>query len=447
MKKKVLIVDDEPRMAQAICTALSRNPDLQVRTAQDGAAALATVRQLGADVVVTDWKMPKLDGLQLMAALKAEFPTLPVILMTAFGDVPSAVQAIKRGAFDYVTKPFDNDELRALVARALQIEALQQENRALKAALAKDRRLDRMIAESPAMQDVLSLVERAAPSNSTVLITGESGTGKELIARLVHHLSPRTAGPFVAVNIKAFASGVLESELFGHASGAFTGAQADHEGCFERANGGTLFLDELGELPEDAQAKLLRVLQEREIQPVGGHGPRPIDVRVVAATHRDLHERIRNGNFREDLYFRLAVIPVHLPPLRERREDILPLADGMTARMYESSGTRRPLSPEARDHLVGYAWPGNVRELENTLERALVLARGPQIEPEDLLLMPPATSLAATPLSLQGRLDAAAISAINAALQTHQGRRADAAAELGMDRSTLYRWMKRLKLD
>ncbi len=391
MKPRVVIVDDEERMAGVVAAALGRAGYECVQCAS-GDAALAALEERPADVVVTDWKMPGMDGLTLLRSLRARWPATPVVLLTAYGSVPSAVAAMREGAFDFVTKPFDNDELRALVARALDLTRLERENRYLRQEVASRYAPDATVAESEASRKLLDLVRRVAPSRATVLIQGESGTGKELVARLLHYWSDRVGHPFVAVNCKAFAEGVLESELFGHERGAFTGAVAARPGCFERASGGTLFLDEIGEIGADFQAKLLRVLQDGEVLPVGGTRPRRVDVRVVTAR-------------------RLA------------------------------------LAPEAEDALVAHAWPGNVRELENALERAVVLAHGERITPEDLLLEQRAASADGAPEgTLQDALDRAAAARISSALEVAKGNRAEAARALGVDRTTLYRLMKRLGL-
>jgi DNA-binding NtrC family response regulator len=373
---------------------------------------------------------------------------VPVIFMTAYGDIPSAVAAMREGAFDYVTKPFDNEELKNLVARALELTKLHRENRYLRQELASRYAPDAVVAESPQSKELLSLVRRAAPSRAPVLIQGESGTGKELVARLLHFWSERVGQPFVPVNCKAFAEGVLESELFGHEKGAFTGATATRPGCFERANGGTLFLDEIAEVGTDFQAKLLRVLQDGEVLRVGGTAPRKIDVRVVAATNLVLRDEIAAGRFREDLFFRLNVIPAQLAPLRERREDILPLARHFLARHAAEAGRQLAFGPEAEAALLAHAWPGNVRELENAIERAVVLTRGSSITPEDLLLQE--STRPAQPRgdggTLQENLDQAAAARIRAALEAAHGQRAEAARALGIDRTTLYRLMKRLRV-
>ncbi|MDA8019029.1 MAG: sigma-54 dependent transcriptional regulator [Thermoanaerobaculia bacterium] len=443
MKSRVLIVDDEPRMAEAIATAMRRS-GYACRVATRGDEALDLFREHGADLVVTDLRVPGVDGMELLARLQEERPDVPVIVITAYGDVRTAVEAMRDGAFDYVTKPFDNDELRTIVGRALELRRLRIENRGLRYAV--DAGLD-LIAESESMRTVLELVDRAAPSTATVLLTGETGTGKERIARRLHLSSGRAEQPFVAVNCRAFAPGVLEGELFGHEKGAFTGADVRRAGCFQRAEGGTIFLDEIGDVESEFQAKLLRVLQEGEVQPVGGDRALSVDVRVVAATHRDLRREVAKGRFREDLYFRLAVIPVHLPSLRERAADVLPLA----RHFLGSSG--KTLTPDAEQLLVQHVWPGNVRELENAIERATVLCRGVVIGAEDLWLEE--TTLLETEGqiavdspsgTLREALDASATERIRAALEAHEGRRNEAAAELGVDRTTLFRMVKRLGL-
>jgi DNA-binding NtrC family response regulator len=392
--------------------------------------------------------MPGMDGIELLRRLRERWSDLPVILVTAYGDVPKAVQAMRAGAFDYVTKPFDNDELRATVTRACEMRRLERENRWLRQEVAERYGPGAIVAESAQSRAVLELVRRAAPSRASVLIQGESGTGKELIARLLHYWSDRVGQPLVAVNCKAFAEGVLESELFGHEVGAFTGAVAAREGCFARASGGTLFLDEIGEVSVDFQAKLLRVLQEGEVLPVGGGEPRKVDVRVVAATNRVSRDEIAAGRFREDLFFRINVIPVHLTPLRERREDILPIARHFLARHAAEAGRGLVFSDAAEEVLRTHAWPGNVRELENAVERAVVLSRGEIVGPDDLLLEPGAHgSERDDRASLQEALDRAAAERIRTVLQQTSGNRGDAARRLGIERTTLYRMMKRFGID
>jgi len=455
MKPRILVVDDEERMASVVAMALGR-AGYDCETCRDGTEALAAITARGADVVVTDWKMAGMDGLELLKRVRTTHPSLPVILITAFASVPSAVAAMREGAFDYVTKPFDNDDLRAVVARALELTRLERENRYLRQEIGLRYGPDAMIAASAPSLALLDLLRRVAPSRATVLIQGESGTGKELVARMLHYWSERVGRPFVAVNCKAFGEGVLESELFGHEKGAFTGATASRAGCFQRASGGTLFLDEIGEVSPDFQAKLLRVLQDGEVLPVGGAKPIAVEVRVVTATNRVLRDEVAAGRFREDLFFRLNVIPVHLHPLRERREDVLPLARHFLARHAAEAGRQLTFSAETEHALLAHPWPGNVRELENAVERGVVLARGDVITPEDLLLTESTGSTvratsdgalqSALDGSLQSALDSATADRIRATLDAAHGGRAEAARALGIDRTTLYRLMKRLDI-
>jgi DNA-binding NtrC family response regulator len=445
MKARVVVVDDEPKMAEAIASALERSGH-ECAIFTRGREALDEVLARGADVVVTDWRMEGLDGLELLRRIHQARPGTPVILVTAFGDVPSAVAAMRAGAFDYVTKPFDNDELRSLVDRALEIRRLREENRDLRREILGSREAE-VVAESEAMKRVLELVDRAAPSRAPVLIMGESGVGKEIAARRLHFGSDRVARPFVAVNSKALAESVLESELFGHERGAFTGAFTAHAGCFERAHGGTLFLDEIAEVSPSFQGKLLRALQEGEVQRVGASAPRKVDVRVVAATNRDLRAEVASGRFREDLFFRLDVIRIAIPPLRERKEDVLPLARFFLERQARASGRELRMSEEAEELLLAHPWPGNVRELSNAIERAAVLGRSEEIQGEDLLLEPPRTeAVSPSEGTLQETVDRAVAERIRSALAEAKGRKAEAAARLGIERTTLFRWMKRLGL-
>ncbi len=445
MKARVVVVDDEPKMADAIASALERSGH-ECLVFNGAAEALEEILARPPDVVVTDWRMQGLDGLELLRRIHAARPATPVILVTAYGDVPSAVAAMRAGAFDYVTKPFDNDELRSLVERALEIRRLRDENLELRREILGSRDAE-VVAESEVMKEVLDLVDRAAPSRAPVLILGESGVGKEIVARRLHSASDRVARPFVAVNAKALAESVHESELFGHEKGAFTGAFAAHAGCFERAHGGTLFLDEIGEISASFQGKLLRVLQEGEVQRVGGASSRKVDVRAVAATNRDLRAEVAAGRFREDLFFRLDVIRIVIPPLRERKEDVLPLARFFLDRQARASGRELRLSREAEEVLLAHDWPGNVRELSNALERASVLGRGEELLAEDLLLDRRVVAAAsATEGTLQEVVDRAVAERIRSALEESGGRKAEAADRLGIERTTLFRWMKRLGL-
>ena len=447
MMARLLVVDDEPRMAEIVGMVLRRD-GFDVATFTDSAAALAAHESAPFDLVLTDLRMPEPDGLDVLRRARAIAPDSPVILFTAHATISNAIEALREGAFDYVQKPFDNDALRACVRRALEVTRLTRENRYLRAELGRRHDLTDIAATSQRMVDVLDLVRRAARSTATVLIEGESGTGKEIVARAVHFHSDRVGGPFVGVNCKALAPGVLESELFGHERGAFTGADRARPGLFEAANGGTLFLDEIGEVDEAFQAKLLRVLQEREVRRVGGDSARPVDVRIVAATNRDLKEAIASGAFREDLFFRLAVVPIALPPLRERKEDVLPLARHFLE-TFQRAADRcfEALGAEIEAALLAHDWPGNVRELENAIERAVVLAEGDALRVEDLLLAGPSPSGTGEPLetmgTLQAQLDEATRTAIREALEATGGVKGDAARRLGIDRTTLYRLIRR----
>ena len=448
MPTHIAVVDDERRMVDILSMVLRRDGHTVTGYTEPQTFLCRMADDGPFDVVLTDLKMPGVDGIAVMRAVRDAAPDTPVILMTAFATVQTAVGAMKDGAFDYIQKPFDNETMRAAVRRALEMTRLGRENRYLRAELDSRYAPSGIIARSESMIKLLALVRRVAASPATVLVTGESGTGKELVARAVHYHSDRVGGPFVAVNARAFAEGVLESELFGHEKGAFTGAQTSREGVFERAQGGTVFLDEIGDVNEAFQAKLLRVLQEREVQRVGGATPRSIDVRLVTATNKDLKAEVAAGRFREDLYFRLAVIPVHIPPLRERPGDVLPLADHFLGRANQRMGRRlRGFSDAVRAHLERYPWPGNVRELENTVERGAVLAPGEVVELEDLLLGdgPDAVSIDQEG-TLQEYLDRAAAARIRAVLRETGDARAEAADRLGIDRTTLYRWIKRLGL-
>ncbi len=448
MNPRLLVVDDEPRMAEIVGMVLKR-AGYEVETFTSSADAIARHEEDAFDLVLTDLRMPAPDGLEVLKRVRAASPDTPVILFTAHATIANAIEALRAGAFDYVQKPFDNDALRACVARALELSRLARENRYLRAELGQRHALGEIIASSDAMNDVLDLVRRAAKSPATVLVTGESGTGKELIARAVHFHSERVAGPFVAVNCKAFAEGLLESELFGHEHGAFTGADRARKGLFEEAAGGTLFLDEIGEVSESFQAKLLRVLQEREIRRVGDDRARPVDVRVVVATNRDLQKEVAEGRFREDLFFRLAVIPIRIPPLRERPEDILPLARHFLVEFQSGSELRfSELGDEVERLLFDHDWPGNVRELENAIERAVVLGEGETLRAGDLLFTEaPREANDAPDATLQSHLDAATRRAIAEALEATGGAKGDAATRLGIDRTTLYRLIKKYDLE
>ena len=361
----ILVVDDEAAQRD-ILGGLLRKQGYAVREVPSGAAALAVLRAEPVDLILTDVKMPAMSGLELLREARALNPELPVVVLTAYGNVADAVVAMRDGAVDYLTKPVDIDAVLHRVRKVLEGQQLLAENRALREALRGRYRVEGIVAESWKMQEVLSLVQRVAPSNTTVLICGESGTGKELIAQAIHYQSPRSGRPLVTVNCAALPDALLESELFGHVKGAFTGAVSDRAGRFEAADGGTIFLDEIGELSPAVQAKLLRVLQEREFERVGTNRTVKVDVRLLTATNQDLERAVREQRFREDLYFRLNVVSIRIPPLRERREDILPLLDHFL-RTYAAANdkTIRGVTREARDWVLKYDYPGNIRELEN----------------------------------------------------------------------------------
>jgi len=384
MATQILILDDE-RNYLLILEALLTDAGYAVTALDDPEMGLAYLEESEVDLVITDMKMPKMSGRQVMEHVKKAYPHIPVIIMTAFGSIEAAVEAMKSGAFDYITKPFANDELMLTVGKAAQFAKTQQENILLRQSLEERFAVHQIIGRSKAMGSVLELVERAAPSRSTVLITGESGTGKELVAKAIHFASPRKDGPFITVNCMALNPGVLESELFGHEKGSFTGAVAKRRGRFEMAHGGTLFLDEIGELSADLQVKLLRVLQERVFERVGGTESVEVDIRVVAATNKMLEGAVAAGTFREDLFYRLNVVRIDMPALRERREDI-PFLTGHFLRKsaLENEKGAKNFSPEAMDALIGYEWPGNVRQLQNVVERCVVLAGGDTITLADL---------------------------------------------------------------
>jgi two-component system NtrC family response regulator len=353
----------------------------EVLTASDGVSGLAVFGEQQPDLVITDLKMPGMSGFQVLAAIKEQSLQTPVIVITAFGAIETAVEAMKLGASDYITKPFNRDELRLVVHKALEMRDMARENRRLKKELVERSEFNSIIGISMEMEQVFNVVRKVADTEATVLISGESGTGKELVARAIHSMSSRRNAPFVAINCAAIPRELLESELFGHVKGAFTGAIREKVGKFRSAEGGTLFLDEVGELPVELQPKLLRVLQERTVEPVGSDLSHRLDVRVVAATNADMTQSIAAGTFRDDLYYRLAVIPVHLPPLRERREDI-PLLVRHFATKH--GGSKVHFAPEALALLKEYAWPGNVRELENAVERLLIMRNGNNIGVADL---------------------------------------------------------------
>jgi len=382
MTYSMMLVDDEVNLCRSLGRALQRS-DLAVATFNRATDALDAAGRETYAVAMVDLRMPEMGGIDFLREVKRVSPETLVVMMTGYATIQTAVEAMRLGAFDYLEKPFENEVARQHVDRALQHFQLREENRHLREQLVSRYGTDTIVGTSVSMQDVFRVVERVASSTATVLIAGESGTGKELIARALHLQSTRSAGPFVAINCGAIPADLLESELFGHEKGAFTGAHASKRGLVEQATGGTLFLDEVSELLPQLQVKLLRVLQEREVQRVGGEGAIKVDVRVVAATNADLTDRIAAGQFRADLYYRLNVVSLRLPPLRERVEDILPLAQHFL-RQYDDGGRLTGIDTSAGEILRGYRWPGNVRELENVVQRAALLAQGPRLEVADL---------------------------------------------------------------
>lgn len=379
----ILIVDDEPNYL-IVLAELLKDEGYEIFTADSGLAALPIVHSIDLDLVLSDMKMPGMDGIELLAKIKEYNRELPVILITAYAEVEKAVEAMRLGAFTYLAKPFSNQQLLASVTKAIEHYGLIREIRRLRAEATPRSGFGGMVGKSPSMRMVYQLIEKVAPTPSSVLITGESGTGKELVARAIHNLSPRREAPFISVNCAALSEHLLESELFGHEKGAFTDAVAMRKGRFELADTGTLFLDEIGEMPPQLQAKLLRVLQEKSFERVGGSVTQHVNVRILAATNKDLKDEVDKGHFREDLYYRLNVIHIHLAPLRERVDDIPALVSHFLEKNSRNLAKHLDISPEALRLLVSLPWEGNVRELENTIERAAILCNAERIEPEDV---------------------------------------------------------------
>jgi DNA-binding NtrC family response regulator len=447
-KPSLLVVDDESGILDTL-RILLRNEGFEVTTAQGGKAGLEQIRSGTHDIILSDVRMPQVSGLDILTAAREQDPMTPVILMTAQASLQSAISAVNSGAFYYIQKPFSNDELVAILRRACEFRAVRVENKQLKQEIRRRDRstVTRPIGKSKRFMELLKLAEHVAPTDSTVLIQGESGTGKEVVARYVHNLSSRSDGPFLSINCGALPENLLESELFGHVKGSFTGAVRDKQGLFAAARGGSFFLDEVGEMPPSLQVKLLRVLQEREAIPVGATEAIPVDVRIIAATNRELEEEIRRGNFRSDLFYRLNVIALNLPPLRERRDDLLRLSESFLQQLGIEAGTEpKALASEALDAVMVYEWPGNVRELENALEHATVLSRGSLIEaaslPERI------TKRRKEPLVAERSYRNPTLEVIERAyimwvLQAEGGNKTRAAEVLGIDPSTLYRKLSR----
>ncbi len=449
---QVLLVDDEVSVRRILAAILGEDGHVAVE-----AGGVAEARRLletrPFDLVITDQKMPDGEGLSLVAAAREADPALPVVIVTAFATLELAVAALKEGAFDFITKPFVAETVRAVVRRASERSALVRENENLKGAVRQLRVGTELVGESPAMRRVREMIARVGPTGATVLITGETGVGKELVARALHEISPRALHPFVPVNCAAFTETLLESELFGHERGAFTGADRPRQGLFEAAHRGTLFLDEVGEMAPAMQARLLRVLVDGEVVRVGTTVPRKVDVRLLVATHRDLSGRVRDGLFREDLYYRIAVVPLLVPPLRERLEDLPLLVDRLLARVALAlKAPARRISPAALEALSNYDFPGNVRELRNIVERACILASGPELQPDDFPIALGASGRSGVPspagaeawlsslppsVDLRRMLDEVEKGLVGRALESASGIQAEAARRLGISRSDI----------
>jgi two-component system response regulator AtoC len=433
MAPRLLIVDDEQGVRSSLALCLEEQ-GYQVETADGPDGALQQAETDDFDVILCDIRMPGRSGLDILPELLSLQREATVVMMSAYGAVDQAIEAVRAGAYDYIAKPFEPQELLLLLRKAAEREGLRRENRRLRRELVRRRDPKGIVAESEEMQEVVALAERAAEFKTTVLITGESGVGKELVAQAIHGTSDRGAAPFVAVNCGAIPENLIEAELFGHARGAYTGADRERPGLFRDADGGTLFLDEIGELPIPLQVKLLRVLQEEEVRPVGETRPVPVDTRIIAATARDLKTEVEAGRFRQDLFYRLNVFTIHVPPLRERSEDVAPLARTFLTVLARQTGKRvREIDPDALDAMRVYPWPGNVRELENTIERALILAPADTITPG---LLPFGTETEAPPagthankddLSIKRRSRALEEELIRAALEVTRGNRTRAA--------------------
>ncbi len=437
---RILVVDDEASLAEFL-SLLFVGQGYDVTTAGSLAEARSRLADRAPDLVLCDILMPDGNGLELLREIKAVDPRVSVVMMTAYTSTKSALDAMKAGAYDYVSKPFDVEELKLLVQKALEQTQLVDENAYLKGELARQYTFSNIIGRSRPMQNVFALIERVARTASTVLVSGESGTGKELIARAIHFASPRSGHRFLSLNCGALPENLLESELFGHERGSFTGAVREKKGLFQEAHRGTLFLDEIGEMSLPMQVKLLRALQERVVRKVGGTQEEPVDVRIIAATNQNLAEKLARGEFREDLYYRINVIPIALPPLRERREDVPLLVDFFLQKYCRQLAlSPRRISQEAMRRLEAYAWPGNVRELENAMERALALSSAETITTEDLpqhILAPPrpegpGTALPAEGLDLEAHLDRLRLELMRQALERTGGRQTQAAELLGM---------------
>jgi DNA-binding NtrC family response regulator len=447
-RASILIIDDE----ESICDSMSQvlhKEGYSVRVVGEGRAALGLFDSEAFQVVFLDLKLPGMGGMDILSRIKGASPETPVIIITGYASIESAVEAMKRGAFDYMAKPFTAEEVRVVTRRALESRRLIYENIYLRGELEAKTEFDLVVGRSKAMQEVLDIVRRVSPTESTVLITGESGTGKEIIAREIHKHSLRKNAPFVVVDCGALVETLFESELFGHVKGSFTGAHETKHGRFEVANGGTIFFDEISNIGLTIQAKLLRVIQEREISRIGSSKQIKVDVRILAATNENLAEGVRKGKFREDLFYRLSVVPLHLPPLRERKEDIPLLVEHFLKKYNrKAKKTVTSISIQAVKALSQYNWPGNIRELENTIERAVVLTKGDGIELEDLMYhgISAGSSLLSPADGKYMTLEEMEKEYIKAALLVHHGNRSQTADTLGIDRKTLWAKIKKYNI-
>ncbi len=426
---RILVIEDEDKLRRVLEIQLrSAGYEVELSSNAENGRKLAS----SVDLVLTDLRLPGMDGLTLLETLRSQNMTLPVIVMTAYGTVENAVQAIKTGAADFLLKPFSMDHLMTVVEKALAVRSLQEENRELRQALGKQFHLDNVVGDTPAMQEIFATIERIAPSQATVLLAGESGVGKDMIARAIHELSPRKNKPFVKINCTALPENLMESELFGYEKGAFTGAVAAKPGKFEQADTGTVFLDEIGDVPSTIQVKLLRILQDRELERLGSNRTKAVDVRVIAATNVDLRVALEQGRFREDLYYRLNVVPLNIPPLRERRADI--------PRLVERFAAGTVVSREAIHKLMSHHWPGNVRELQNVMERSLLLKQGETLEASDIRLDVAVRKSSASEdqfLPEGVTLEEHEQALIREALRRSNGNKSHAARLLGLTRNTL----------
>lgn len=448
-RQRILIIDDEDAMRDSCSQVLTRE-GFAVATAEDGRIGLDLLAKNRFHAVLLDLKLPGLDGMQVLSRIKQATPETPVIIITGFATIESAVHTIKKGAFDYLAKPFSPEELRVIIRKAIDSRSLQAEEQTLRREMESPDSFNMVVGRSPSMARVLDIVKRVSPTESTVLITGESGTGKELLAREIHSHSPRRGAPFVLVDCGALVETLFESELFGHVKGSFTGAHITKHGRFEVADGGTIFLDEISHISLNVQAKLLRAIQEREVTRIGSSQPIKVDVRILAATNEALEDCVRKGKFREDLFYRLSVVPIHVPPLRERVDDIPPLIEHFLEKYASKAGREmEAVKPTVLKALMQYDWPGNIRELENTIERAVVLSKGDEIGLEDLIYHGIGTGL--TLLQSTGgpfkSLEDMEREYIKVVLDAQHGNRSRTARILGIDRKTLLAKIKKFALD